>query len=870
MEAVAELSAPSLAGAPGEYTWIVAVAGVTCFLTAFAIGANDVANTFSSSVGSRAIPLWAAIGMSAVLETVGATLLGGAVTDSIRSKIIDFEVFRETPSILMTGMLCALVGAGLWLFLANHLGLPVSTTHSIIGALLGFGLASGNVRAVKWTQVAFIVGSWVAAPLAASAAGATIFVCMRRLILRSRQPLRRAKRFLWIFIYLITLTFSVFLVFKNFFELNMSCDQMVAGGRVEHFEPCRISRWADAHSGTALGIAVALSVALTFVISCLVYRFAFYRVESYRRRQKRSSRTEPRDASEEGTGPSHARPGGLLLTPRSCVAKEGERRPGALEDALRLAGEESARIASAESRLQKPPPLECMDTCADSLQINDGRAAAAKPDVGTAAQSPESRFAADPVGSSVPDRSVLAFSRSLAEDAQAAFHASVQHCASPRFSAASRGDSRYPLQRSTSDFSAFLSSPSSSVPPSSPSPSSTPSSPSASPRRPPSRPPVPRTCSPAPVSPSVPRAFASTATHGHPPALSDTDADTPEGPDRRRQSAALAGAKDAEASPLFADPAPHPERRDEVPAAKRERDARRTLLLPPRVTGEAPEGFFAPTVSHDDNGLVFVSQADLADSLGSGVDEEEDAPRSWRGKLKAAWRSMPWFKDIHAEGSTEDDLVARLQTGAEVFDTETELFFSACQVVSACMGCIAHSANDTANAIGPFAAILTVYQSGSADSEIGSPWYILLFGGLSMSLGLALLGYRVIKTVGVKLVKITPARGFSMELGAAWTVLIFSAIGIPLSTTHCAVGSTVGVGLMEPKHPRRETGGGPVAEGEEPKKRAVQCPVINTASVNWKLFGGVFVSWIITIAFSALVTAALFSFAAYSPRMVSK
>ncbi|KFG38954.1 putative phosphate transporter family protein, partial [Toxoplasma gondii p89] len=327
---------------------------------------------------------------------------------------------------------------------------------------------------------------------------------------------------------------------------------------------------------------------------------------------------------------------------------------------------------------------------------------------------------------------------------------------------------------------------------------------------------------------------------------------------------------DAEASPLFADPAPHPERRDEVPAAKRERDARRTLLLPPRVTGEAPEGFFAPTVSHDDNGLVFVSQADLADSLGSGVDEEEDAPRSWRGKLKAAWRSMPWFKDIHAEGSTEDDLVARLQTGAEVFDTETELFFSACQVVSACMGCIAHSANDTANAIGPFAAILTVYQSGSADSEIGSPWYILLFGGLSMSLGLALLGYRVIKTVGVKLVKITPARGFSMELGAAWTVLIFSAIGIPLSTTHCAVGSTVGVGLMEPKHPRRETGDGPVAEGEEPKKRAVQCPVINTASVNWKLFGGVFVSWIITIAFSALVTAALFSFAAYSPRMVSK
>ncbi|KAL8445176.1 hypothetical protein Emed_005871 [Eimeria media] len=124
-------------------------------------------------------------------------------------------------------------------------------------------------------------------------------------------------------------------------------------------------------------------------------------------------------------------------------------------------------------------------------------------------------------------------------------------------------------------------------------------------------------------------------------------------------------------------------------------------------------------------------------------------------------------KEHFPVGMEENEFVERLQNDVEMFDVETEIFFSACQVVSACMGCIAHSANDTANAVGPFAAILTIYQHGIR-SSVTCPWYILLFGGLAMSLGLALLGYRVIKTVGVKLVKITPARGFSMELGAAW------------------------------------------------------------------------------------------------------
>lgn len=110
------------------------------------------------------------------------------------------------------------------------------------------------------------------------------------------------------------------------------------------------------------------------------------------------------------------------------------------------------------------------------------------------------------------------------------------------------------------------------------------------------------------------------------------------------------------------------------------------------------------------------------------------------------------------------------------------------QVVSCCLGCIAHSANDTANAIGPFAALVSLHGRGveGLDTPLGCPWYILFFGGLSMSLGLALLGYRVIKTVGVKLVNITPARGFAMELGAGW-------VGRPQLHQHSCLGRENGL-----------------------------------------------------------------------------
>ncbi|PFH32374.1 putative phosphate transporter family protein [Besnoitia besnoiti] len=779
VNALAESVSPA-SGTPADFTWIVVVGGITCFLTAFAIGANDVANTFSSSVGSRAIPLWAAIAMSAVLETLGATLLGGAVTDSIRSKIIDFNVFRETPSILMTGMLCALVGAGLWLFLANHLSLPVSTTHSIVGALLGFGLASGNVHAVKWRQVAFIVGSWIVAPLAASLAGASIFVLMRGLILRSKHPLVRAKRFLWIFIWLITLTFSVFLVFKNFFEISTTCDQLMPSGEVIASYPCRISQWADAHRGISIGIALGLSIFLAFVISMMVYRFAFYRVKKYRQRQadKRGSRdAEARmrmiaygdeSACRDAVVSSSCLPS--LSPPRGKLSDEvlGDAHAANNEDSLGTNGKHRGRVEMAS--MLHP---QFVASTADSLHNNG----------------------ASPL-----------------------FHSSGSHCAPPPFSQ-----------------SAFSS-------------------------------------TPAAQSGAV--AFVQTATHGAPPRdpQSEADAETRDSPINKDGGAAVDTGNSASVSGDRAavqsggDKGEEEQRATPIAAQPEERCLGEDgALFVPHQEDSARRYY----MQHARDASPEYIEAGLAD------EDDDEEPTTWRGKLYAKWRSMPWFKDIHAECSDEDELVARLQTGAENFDTETELFFSACQVVSAFMGCIAHSANDTANAIGPFAAILTVYQTGGADSEIGSPWYILLFGGLSMSLGLALLGYRVIKTVGVKLVKITPARGFSMELGAAWTVLIFSAVGVPLSTTHCAVGSTVGVGLMEPKPNTRPDAGEGVDEDEAAgfnSERCMKCPptcpAVNTASVNWKLFGGVFVSWIVTIAFSALVTAALFSFAAFSPRMV--
>ena len=164
------------------------------FFAAFGIGANDVANCFATSVGSKALTLRQALAAAAVFEFAGAVLLGGNVAETIRGGLIEVELFEAEPELLMLGMAIVCLSTALWLITATLLGLPVSTTHSVIGGILGFSVVSKGFGSVQWRGLLLIVASWFASPIACGLLAASFFGSLRRFVLRSADSLNRALR----------------------------------------------------------------------------------------------------------------------------------------------------------------------------------------------------------------------------------------------------------------------------------------------------------------------------------------------------------------------------------------------------------------------------------------------------------------------------------------------------------------------------------------------------------------------------------------------------------------------------------------------------------------------------------------------------
>jgi len=174
---------------------LVLLAGVFGLFMAWGIGANDVANAMGTSVGSKALTIKQAILIAMVFEFAGAYLAGGEVTSTIRKGIIDSAYFVDSPELLVYGMIASLLAAGIWLLLASYLGWPVSTTHSIIGAIVGFAAVGVNADAVTWSKVGGIVGSWVVTPLISGIFAYLIFMSAQKLIFNTSDPLANAKRY---------------------------------------------------------------------------------------------------------------------------------------------------------------------------------------------------------------------------------------------------------------------------------------------------------------------------------------------------------------------------------------------------------------------------------------------------------------------------------------------------------------------------------------------------------------------------------------------------------------------------------------------------------------------------------------------------
>ena len=160
----------------------VILAAVVGFFMAWGIGANDVANAMGTSVGSKALTIKQAILIAMVFEFAGAYLAGGEVTSTIRKGIIDAGYFVDSPELLVFGMISALLAAATWLLIASALGWPVSTTHSIVGAIVGFAAIGVNVDAVVWGKVVGIVGSWIITPLISGIIAFIIFNSAQKLI----------------------------------------------------------------------------------------------------------------------------------------------------------------------------------------------------------------------------------------------------------------------------------------------------------------------------------------------------------------------------------------------------------------------------------------------------------------------------------------------------------------------------------------------------------------------------------------------------------------------------------------------------------------------------------------------------------------
>lgn len=571
--------------------WLVIVSGIACFFMAFVTGANDIANTFSTSIGSKAITLGKAIIIAFVFETLGACLLGGTVTDSIRTKIINFDSFEDAPEFLMLGMCCALIGAGLWLAIATFAGIPVSTTHSIVGALTGFGLATGKIDSIRWNKIYSIVIAWVMAPVLAGSCSAVAFIILRKFILRNKNSLEIIKRMYWVLIFMITLPFTVFLVYHNPITLNTTC-LMWRDAMYVTASPCYLQEWSSANLLYSILACLILSSLLTLLTSCVVYRIYTLRIQNYRLKKS------------------------LFEQDQLDIEKNGMREEG---------------YNLKNSSLRSDTSNETQNTQID-----------------------------EPIG--------------------------------------------------------------------------------------------------------------------------------------------------------------------------------------------------------------------MKKKLGVGG-KENKTKKGYKDYF--TMKRMQYEAHMMNDDSEDKGPITTTDINIEQFDIETEIVFSALQIISAILGVIAQSANDTANAIGPFAAVFNTYENG-LKGKLKVQWYILLFGGLSMSMGLAILGYKVIKTVGMKLIKMTPSRGFTVELVAGLVVLFFSIAGMPLSSTHCAVSSVVGVGLVESRMggPKKkvadssneiivDAGKSNKLEDELEKKNCFSC--LNASCVNLKLFRTVFLSWIVTVLFSASVTAAIFAFAAYSP-----
>ncbi len=202
-------------------TFLLGFGVLACIYMACNIGANDVANAMGTSVGAKSLTFRQAVFVAAIAEFAGAVLVGGHVSDTVRKGMVDPNLFADMPMNLVFGMISALVAASIWLHIASSLGWPVSTTHSIIGAVVGFGVIAGGTEAVNWGKVGSVVMSWVVSPVMGGVMAYLVFRFITVYIFDKRNPVAQSKKWVPFLVFVVFVILANSMVYKGLKNLKL-------------------------------------------------------------------------------------------------------------------------------------------------------------------------------------------------------------------------------------------------------------------------------------------------------------------------------------------------------------------------------------------------------------------------------------------------------------------------------------------------------------------------------------------------------------------------------------------------------------------------------------------------------------------------
>lgn len=208
----------------------LAFAILLCFFMTWGVGANDLANVMSTTMGSKAVTVRQAMLIAIVFEFAGAFLGGEGVTETMRDGIINTSQLSNQPLVLIEGMLSVLFACTIWMNLASYLGVPVSITNALVGSMVGFGAMVLGTDAIHWNQVSRIAIGWVTSPLISGIAAYLLFISIQQTIFIKNNPLTKAKLFVPIYLLLVGLILSFITVFKglNHFDIHLNIKQSLA------------------------------------------------------------------------------------------------------------------------------------------------------------------------------------------------------------------------------------------------------------------------------------------------------------------------------------------------------------------------------------------------------------------------------------------------------------------------------------------------------------------------------------------------------------------------------------------------------------------------------------------------------------------